>query len=90
MKQERHDAYHLGERDYAEDIWMKSEHTPSRITAMSMDAPTETQFDVPVQMRTSYDPVKSLDTAKNLQKLLRRKVARLSHAQTRQSLENLQ
>ena len=34
------------------------------MTAMSMDAPTETQFDVPVQARASHDPVKGLDTAK--------------------------
>ena len=31
---------------------------------MSMDAPTETQFDVPVQARAARDPVKGLDTAK--------------------------
>lgn len=29
-----------------------------------MDAPTETQFDVPVQQRLAYDPVKSLEGAK--------------------------
>ena len=62
--QAAHDANHRGERDYAEDIWFKAEHHPSRVTAFSMDAPTETQFDVPVQQRTAYDPVKSLDTAK--------------------------
>lgn len=60
----RHKADHLGERDYAEDIWLKAEHQPTRVTALSMDAPTETQFDIPVQQRTSYDPVKCLDTAK--------------------------
>jgi hypothetical protein len=60
----RHKADHIGERDYAEDIWMKGEHQPTRVTALSMDAPTETQFDIPVQQRTSYDPVKCLDTAK--------------------------
>ena len=63
-RQAAHDANHRGERDYAEDIWTKGEHQPSRITAFSMDAPTETQFDVPVQQRNAYDPVKSLDTAK--------------------------
>eukprot|EP00966_Prymnesium_polylepis_P289168 6679291-Prymnesium_polylepis.1 len=59
-----HDAEHLGERDYAEDWWMKAEHNPAAVTAFSMDAPTETQFDVPVQKRTAYDAVKSLDNAR--------------------------
>ena len=63
-RQAQHDAEHRGERDYAEDWWLKGEHHPTRVTALSMDAPTETQFDVPVQQRNAYDPVKSLDTAK--------------------------
>lgn len=63
-EQMQHDADHLGERAYAEDAWFKGEEFPHRVTAMSMDAPTEYQFDVPVQQRTSHDPVKSLDGAK--------------------------
>ena len=63
-KRARHTAEHRGERDYAEDFWMKGEHQPQSVTAMSMDAPTETQFDVPVQKRSAYDPVKALDNAK--------------------------
>ena len=60
----KHAAEHRGERDYAEDFWMKGEHQPQSVTALSMDAPTETQFDVPVQQRTASDPVKALDNAK--------------------------
>ena len=63
-EQKQHDSEHLGERDYAEDIWIKSEHQSSQLTAFSMDAPTEHQFDVPVQQRCAYDPVKSLESAK--------------------------
>lgn len=59
-EQELHDKEHLGERAYAEDIWFKGEEYPHRVTSMSMDAPTETQFDIPVQNRISRDVVKSL------------------------------
>ena len=52
----RHKSEHRGERDYAEDLWLKGERYPSLVTCMSMDAPTETQFDVPVQKRTAKDP----------------------------------
>ena len=60
----RHDAEHLQERNYAEDWWHKGKHHPQHVTAFSMDAPTERQFDIPVQQRSAKDPVKSLDTAK--------------------------
>lgn len=63
-RQASHDADHLGERAYAEDIWLKGEQMPHKVTAISMDAPTEYQFDVPVQARQSHDPVKSLDGAR--------------------------
>ena len=43
---------------------MKSEDHPELVTAFSMDAPTEKQFDVPVQQRKARDVVKALDTAK--------------------------
>lgn len=49
--QAEHDREHLGERAYAEDIWFKGEHKKANVTAFSMDAPTETQFDIPVQNR---------------------------------------
>ena len=65
--QDLHDAYHQGEREYAEDFWFKGEEQPEKITAMTMDAPTETQFDIPVQQRTSHDPVKSLESARKWQ-----------------------
>ena len=63
-RQARHDADHLGEREYAEDTWTKGEHQPRNVTALNMDAPTEEQFDVPTQQRTAYDPLKSLEGAK--------------------------
>ena len=61
LSQLQHDQEHRGERDYAEDIWLKAEERPHKVTAFSMDAPTETQLDVPVQKRAAHDPVKSLD-----------------------------
>lgn len=60
---EQHDAEHKGERAYAEDIWLRSEYHPRRVTAFNMDAPTETQFDIPVQNRLARDVVKSLEDA---------------------------
>ena len=48
----------------AEDWWLKGEDFPNLVTALSMDAPTEKQFDVPVQQRKARDVVKALDTAK--------------------------
>ena len=48
----------------AEDWWLKGEDFPNLVTAFSMDAPTEKQFDVPVQQRKARDVVKALDTAK--------------------------
>ena len=59
-----HAAYHLGEREYAEDWWENGRTMPGKFTAFSMDAPTEKQFDLPVQQRTARDPIKGLDTAK--------------------------
>ena len=63
-EQAEHDAEHLGERDYAEDWWLKAGDRPDLLTCASMDAPTETQFDVPMQRRTAHDVVKSLEGAK--------------------------
>ena len=62
--QAEHDEEHLGERDYSEDFWLKAQDRPDLITAASMDAPTETQFDVPMQKRTAHDVVKSLEGGK--------------------------
>lgn len=59
-EQDLHEQEHRRERDYAEDIWFKGEEYPHRVTAMNMDAPTETQFDLPVQNRMNRDVVKSL------------------------------
>ena len=62
-EQARHDTDKDGERAYAEDTWFKGEHFPERVTALNMDAPTERQFDVPMQKRKSHDGMKSLATA---------------------------
>ena len=62
-EQARHDADKDGERAYAEDTWFKGEHFPERVTALNMDAPTERQFDVPMQKRKSHDGMKSLASA---------------------------
>ena len=48
----------------AEDIWLKGAQSPALVTAMSMDAPTEKQFDIPVQERSARDTVKALEGAK--------------------------
>ena len=59
-----HKAGHRKERNYQNDFWTKAERYPSKITAFSMDAPTERQFDVPMQQRNARDVVKSLEKAK--------------------------
>lgn len=64
LEQKAHEREHLGERAYAEDHWFKAKKMPHALTAMSMDAPTETQFDVPVQCRQAQDVVKGLDGKK--------------------------
>ena len=56
-----HDKEHRGERQYGDDIWYKSETYPDRVTALNMDAPTQDEFDVPVQPRKFRDAVKALD-----------------------------
>lgn len=48
----------------AEDFWFSAEMQPQKVTAFSMDAPTETQFDVPSHPISAYDPVKSLEGAR--------------------------
>ena len=63
-KKAAHKAAHRGERDFGEDFWRKAKKHPQLVTAMSMDAPTEKQFDVPVQQRNARDVVKALDGAK--------------------------
>ena len=37
---------------------------PDLVTCFAMDAPTETQFDVPVHARSAHDPVKSLESSR--------------------------
>ena len=60
-KQAVHDSEHAGEREYAEDIWAKAEVGPELTTAMNMDAPTVSQFDIPVQKRAARDVTKRLE-----------------------------
>ena len=62
VEQEQHDYEHQGERHYAEDIWGKAELHPQNITAKNMDAPTVSQFDIPVQKRVARDVTKRLET----------------------------
>ena len=45
-------------------VFASGEMRPSQFTAASMDAPTENQFDCPVQARKARDAVKGLATAK--------------------------
>ena len=59
-----HAEEHGGERDYAEDWWDAAQRNPEAVTAFSMDAPTERQFDIPVQPRKARDTVKALENAK--------------------------
>lgn len=61
--EKEHELEHRGERAYAEDIWLRSERYPRRVTAFNMDAPTEAQFDIPVQNRLARDVVKCLEGA---------------------------
>ena len=58
----QHDIEHGGERAYAEDIWGAAEVRPDKITAQNFDAPTVSQFDIPVQKRAARDVTKRLET----------------------------
>ena len=62
--EETHRGEYRGERDYAEDWWEAAMRNPSAVTAFSMDAPTEKQFDIPTQSRKQRDTVKALENAK--------------------------
>ena len=64
LEQAEHDLDHRGEREYASDIWNKAECNPDLVTAVNFDAPTEDEFDVPVQRRMARDVVKSLEGQK--------------------------
>lgn len=59
---EQHDIEHRGERQYAEDIWGAAELRTDKITAQNFDAPTVSQFDIPVQKRAARDVTKRLET----------------------------
>ena len=61
-KKDQHDMEHRGERAYAEDIWGAAEVRPEKITAMNFDAPTVSQFDIPVQKRVARDVTKRLES----------------------------
>eukprot|EP00965_Chrysotila_dentata_P102619 3387882-Pleurochrysis_carterae.AAC.1 len=64
--QEEHTAEHRQKRYYAHDsVWTKSETEPANDTALNVDAPTQDQFDIPVQYRNARDVVKSLETKLN-------------------------
>ena len=59
--QAQHDYEHRGERRYGDSIWDKAELQPQNVTALNFDAPTEKQFEVPVQKRVARDVAKKLD-----------------------------
>ena len=59
---DQHDVEHGGERHYAEDIWGAAELRPDKITAQNFDAPTVSQFDIPVQKRAARDVTKRLES----------------------------
>ena len=59
---EIHDIEHSGERKYAEDIWGAAELRQDKITAQNFDAPTVSQFDIPVQKRAARDVTKRLES----------------------------
>ena len=61
-KKAQHDIEHSGERAYAEDIWGAAEVRPDKITAQNFDAPTVSQFDIPVQKRAARDVTKRLES----------------------------
>ena len=63
--QAQHDYEQRGERQFADDIWDKAELQPKNVTALNFDAPTEKQFEVPVQKRVARDVAKKLE---NMQK----------------------
>eukprot|EP00965_Chrysotila_dentata_P018239 606872-Pleurochrysis_carterae.AAC.2 len=58
-----HWAEHCGERDYALGINQTAEEYPHFCTSLNIDAPTQDEFNLPVQNRVAQDVVKSLESA---------------------------
>eukprot|EP00965_Chrysotila_dentata_P069544 2297322-Pleurochrysis_carterae.AAC.3 len=61
LRHEQHAKEQRAERNYVMDIARKAGHTPAAATALNIDAPTQDQFDIPVQNRKARDVVKSLE-----------------------------
>eukprot|EP00965_Chrysotila_dentata_P115399 3813774-Pleurochrysis_carterae.AAC.2 len=61
-EREEHTAEHRQKRYHAHDIWTKSEKEPTNVTALNIDAPTQDQFDIPLQDRNARDVVKTIET----------------------------
>eukprot|EP00965_Chrysotila_dentata_P219560 6191214-Pleurochrysis_carterae.AAC.1 len=61
-RKEIHRREQRGERDYAKSIEFHAARVPEYATALNIDAPTQDQFDIPVQNRVARDVVKSLES----------------------------
>lgn len=58
---ELHADFHIRERQYYDDAVCKATYHPSRVTCITIDAPTAHQFDLPSQARAKRDTSKRLD-----------------------------
>lgn len=65
-----HAAFHVTERHYYDDAVARATHVPTDVTAITIDAPTRHQFDLPSQARARRDTVKRLDNTSRWQSKL--------------------
>lgn len=58
---EAHHEFHTKERQYYDDAVITATHSPHLVTTITIDAPTQHQFDLPSQARWKRDTAKRLD-----------------------------
>lgn len=58
---EAHHEFHSRERQYYDDAVLAATHMPHLVTTITIDAPTQHQFDLPSQARWKRDTAKRLD-----------------------------
>jgi len=64
---EAHHEFHTTERQYYDNAVMTATHHPDRVTCITIDAPTQHQFDLPSQARWKRDTSKKLDSTNRWQ-----------------------
>lgn len=61
VQAEEHHLFHTTEREYYDNAVLTATHSPQLVTCLTIDAPTQHQFDLPSQARWKRDTSKKLD-----------------------------